>query len=141
MPRAAVMPAAAVFTVDKPVDGPRRGFSLPAHMRIITITAAAVLASAGFTVAQDDAAKPETKPAAEPPTAEASAADVSYSIGTMIAGNLKQQGVPVDLAELTKGISDVLEGKKPRLDQAQVQGVMMAFQQKQMKAQEEKAAA
>ncbi len=100
-----------------------------------------MLASAGFTVAQDDAAKPETKPAAEPPTAEASAADVSYSIGTMIAGNLKQQGVPVDLAELTKGISDVLEGKKPRLDQAQVQGVMMAFQQKQMKAQEEKAAA
>jgi FKBP-type peptidyl-prolyl cis-trans isomerase FklB len=106
-------------------------------MQLIRI-AAAVLASAGFALAED--AAPATPPAAEAPAAP-SAADVSYSIGTMIAGNLKQQGIEVDLAELTKGLADTIEGKKPRLDQAQVQQVMMAMQQQQMKAQQEKAAA
>jgi FKBP-type peptidyl-prolyl cis-trans isomerase len=113
-------------------------------MRILTITAAAVLASAGVTVAQDGASKPEAKPAAEPPTASAPAPtpeNVSYAIGTMIAGNLKQQGIKVDIAELSKGITDILEGKTPRLDQAQIQQVMGAFQQQQMKEQEEKSAA
>ncbi len=107
-------------------------------MRFIHLTAAAVLASTGFILAQEDAA-PATPAAAEAAPA-ATPADVSYSIGTMIAGNLKQQGVKVDLAELTKGLTDILEGKKPRLDQAQVQKVMAAFQQEQMKAQEGKAA-
>lgn len=110
-------------------------------MRTIIITA--VLAMAGFTaVAQDDDAKPapaEPAPAANAP--EATPENVSYAIGTMIAGNLKQQGVKVDVAELTKGITDILDGKKARLDQAQCQQVMMAFQQTQMKAQEAKASA
>lgn len=108
-------------------------------MRLIHFTAAAVLASTGFALAQEPGA-PAT-PAAEEAAAPASKADVSYSIGTMIAGNIKSQGIELDLAELTKGLTDTLEGKTPRLDQAQVQKVMMAFQQEQMKAQGEKAAA
>jgi FKBP-type peptidyl-prolyl cis-trans isomerase FklB len=100
--------------------------------------AAAVLASTGFALAQDPA--PAAPPAAEEAAAP-TAADISYAIGTMIAGNLKEQGIEVDLAELTKGLADTLEGKQPRLDQAQVQQVMMAMQQQQMKAQQEKAAA
>ena len=106
-------------------------------MQLIRI-AAAVLASAGFVLAGD--AAPAAPPAAETPAAP-SKQDISYSIGTMIAGNLKQQGIDLDLAELTKGLTDTLEGKEPRLDQAAVQKVMMAFQQQQMKAQQEKAAA
>jgi FKBP-type peptidyl-prolyl cis-trans isomerase FklB len=106
-------------------------------MRFLHLTAAAVLASTGFTLAQDDAA-PATPAAAEAAPA-ATPADVSYCIGTMIAGNLKQQGVKVDIAELTKGLTDTLEGKKPRIEPAEVQKIMMAFQQEQMKAQQEKA--
>jgi FKBP-type peptidyl-prolyl cis-trans isomerase FklB len=105
--------------------------------------AAAVLATAGFAHAQDDTAPatpaPAEKPAAEKPAI--SKQDLGYAIGTMIAGNLKQQGLDVDVAELAKGISDTLEGKKPRLDETQVQQVMMAMQQQQMQAQQEKAAA
>jgi FKBP-type peptidyl-prolyl cis-trans isomerase FklB len=119
------------------VDGAYERTSVPLPMRLIQLTAAAVLASTGFALAQDPAA-PAT-PAAE--AAPASKADISYSIGTMIAGNLKQQGFDLDLAELTKGLTDTLEGKQPRLDQAQVQKVMMALQQEQMKAQQTKAAA
>jgi len=107
-------------------------------MRLIHLTAAAILATTGFALAQDPGA-PATPAAEETPAA--AKGDVSYSIGTMIAGNLKQQGIDLDLAELVKGLTDTLEGKKPRLDQAQVQKCMMAFQQEQMKAQEGKNAA
>ena len=100
-------------------------------MRTITITAAAVLASAGFTMAQDDATKP-AKPS-EPPAAAAPAATVentSYAVGTMIAGQLKQMGLTPDMAQLQKGLSDAFEGKEPRLTAAQCQQVWMEFQRK-----------
>ncbi len=100
-------------------------------MKTITITAAAVLASAGFTMAQDDATKP-AKPA-EPPAAAAPAATVentSYAVGTMIAGQLKQMGLTPDMAQLQKGLSDAFEGKEPRLTEAQCQQVWMEFQKK-----------
>ncbi|MEK7950900.1 FKBP-type peptidyl-prolyl cis-trans isomerase [Luteolibacter soli] len=108
-------------------------------MRLIHLTAA-ILATTGFALAQEPGA-PATPAAEEAAAAPASKQDISYSIGTMIAGNLKSQGIDIDLAELTKGITDTLGGQKPRLDQAAVQKVMMAFQQQQMKAHEEKAAA
>lgn len=104
------------------------------------IIAAAVLASAGFTFAQDDKkTKPVPPPAPEAPAAPAPAAtpeNVSYAYGTMIARNLKQMGIKIDVAELAKGISDTLDGKEPRLSQEQVQQVLMAFQQEQSKTQE-----
>jgi len=107
-------------------------------MRTILFSAATVLALAGFTMAQDDTKKPAApaKEPAAPATAPAATPEnVSYAIGTMIAGNLKQQGIKVDVAELTKGLNDILEGKEPRLDQAQCQQVMAAFQREQMKSQ------
>ena len=103
-------------------------------MRITILTAATVLASAGFTLGQDKAAKP----ADEPPPAAAPAAtpaNIGYAIGTMVGGNIKQQGLKVDVKELAKGISDILEGKAPRLSQEQAQQVMMALQKEQMKGQ------
>ena len=82
------------------------------------IIAAAVLASAGFTFAQDDKkTKPVPPPAPEAPAAAAPAAtpeNVSYAYGTMIARNLKQMGIKIDVAQLAKGISDTLDGKEPR---------------------------
>jgi FKBP-type peptidyl-prolyl cis-trans isomerase FklB len=107
-------------------------------MRLIHLTAA-VLVSTGFALAQEPGA-PAT-PAAEGALAAASKGDISYSIGATIAGNLKQQGIDLDFAEFNKGLTDTLEGKKPRLDQAQMQKVMMAFQQEQQRAHQEKAAA
>jgi FKBP-type peptidyl-prolyl cis-trans isomerase len=113
-------------------------------MRYFAFTAA-VLATAGFIMAQDEAPKPAAGAPAEKPASAVPPAttpeNVSYAIGTMIAGNLKQQGIKVDLAELNKGIADVLEGRKPRMDQAQCQQVVMAYQQQQMKDQQEKSAA
>jgi FKBP-type peptidyl-prolyl cis-trans isomerase len=107
-------------------------------MRTITFTAAAVLAMAGSPLAQDDAEKPATavgEPATPATPPAATPENVSYAIGTMIAGNLKEQGIKVEIAELTKGLSDILDGKEPRLDKAQCQQVMMAFQKSQMKNQ------
>jgi len=104
-------------------------------MRSITITAAAVLALVVPTFGQKDADKPAA-PAEQPATPPvATPENVSYAIGTMIAENLKGQGVKVDLSELTKGLTDVMNGKEPRLDKTQCQQVMMAFQQEQAKGQ------
>lgn len=100
-------------------------------MQTLTLIAATVLASAGFTMAQDDAPKPE-KPAT-PPAAAAPAATVenaSYAVGTMIAGQLKQMGLTPDMAQLQKGLSDAFEGNEPRLTEAQCQQIWMEFQKK-----------
>jgi FKBP-type peptidyl-prolyl cis-trans isomerase FklB len=113
-------------------------------MRYVTLTAA-VLATAGFIMAQDEAPKPAAAAPAEKPASAVPPAttpeNVSYAIGTMIAGNLKQQGLKVDLAELNKGIADVLEGKKPRMDEAQCKQVLVAYQQQQRQDQQKGGAA
>lgn len=110
-------------------------------MRTTILTAAAVLASAGFTLGQEKNAKP-AKPTAEPPPAaapapapEATPENIGYAIGTMVGGNIKQQGIKVDVKSLAQGISDILEGKEPRLSQEQAQQVMMALQKEQSKGQ------
>lgn len=97
---------------------------------------------AGLTMAQDETPKPAVAgeaPAASVPPA-ATPENVSYALGTVIAGQIKQQGLKVDIAELTKGLTEALEGKKGRLDEAQCRQVIMVFQQQQMKEQQEKAA-
>jgi len=120
---------------DKHIDARGPGHSLRARfMKKTTIIAAAVLATAGSTLAQDDK-KPE--PATAP---EATPANVSYAYGTVIARQLKQMGLQVDTTELVKGMSDTLEGKEPRLTQAQAQKVLMAFQEQAMKEKEAGAA-
>lgn len=103
-------------------------------MKTTSLIAAAMLATATSTFAQDDK-KPEA-----PAAPEATPANVSYAYGTMIAKQLKQMGIAVDQAELSKGISDTLEGKQPRFSQAEAQKVIMAFQEKKMKEDEANAA-
>lgn len=110
-------------------------------MRKSIITSAAVLALASVTPAEDGTPKKEKAPADPVPATPAAAPattpeNVSYAYGTMIARNLKQMGIKVDVAEMSKGISDTLDGKDPRLTQEQVQQVLMAFQQEQQATQE-----
>ncbi len=93
-----------------------------------------MLATATSTIAQDDK-KTEAAPAPE-----VTPANVSYAYGTMIGKQLKQMGVTLDQAELAKGISDTLDGKKPRLSQAEAQKVIMAFQEQKMKEDQANAA-
>ncbi|HWB04823.1 MAG TPA: FKBP-type peptidyl-prolyl cis-trans isomerase [Verrucomicrobiales bacterium] len=98
-------------------------------MKTITLTAAALLAAVGATAAQD-----KTAPAAgEPPPAAAPApttANVSYAIGVLMADNFKQMGLKPDMAEFSKGVSDALDGKQPRMTAAQCQEVFAAYQKK-----------
>jgi FKBP-type peptidyl-prolyl cis-trans isomerase len=103
-------------------------------MKTTSLIAAAIMATATTNFAQDD-----KKPAAAA-APEATPANVSYAYGTMIAKQLKQMGMTVDQAELAKGISDTLDGKQPRLSQAEAQKVIMAFQEKKMKEDEANAA-
>jgi FKBP-type peptidyl-prolyl cis-trans isomerase FklB len=67
--------------------------------------------------AQDPAASPAP---ADPP---------SYIIGTNIAGNLKEQGVDINLESLLAGMKDVLEGDGSRFSAAEAQEIMTRFQE------------
>lgn len=103
---------------------------------IITVLALAGVASAQEGTGKTGNGKTEPPPAsAAAPAPAATPENVSYAYGTMIAQNLKQMGIKVDVTEMAKGISDTLDGKKPRLSQDQCQAVLMAFQQEQMKNQ------
>ena len=60
----------------------------------------------------------------------------SYLIGQNIGNSFKQQGLDsgaVDLDKLQAGIKDALAGVKPKMDEKEIQEVMMAFQQTLMK--------
>jgi FKBP-type peptidyl-prolyl cis-trans isomerase len=95
-------------------------------MKIITLTAAAVMAVAGVSPAQD-----KTAPAAEEPAPATSNANISYALGVLMAANLKQMDIKPDMTEFAKGISDTLEGKKTRMTEAQCREVFMAYQKEQ----------
>ena len=52
---------------------------------------------------------------------------VSYSIGVDIGKNMKRQGVEVNPAMLAEGLSDALNGAKPRLTEEEMASTMQAF--------------
>ncbi len=102
-------------------------------MKITTLTAAAIMAVSGPALAQEDA-KPAEPPPAKPAAApEASTENVSYAIGVLMAGNLKQMGLKPDVALFSKGLADALEGKEPKFSEAQCQQIFQAYRQKNQK--------
>lgn len=60
----------------------------------------------------------------------------SYAIGASIGGNLKQQGAEVNADMLAAGLKDALAGTNKLTDE-QMQAVLMAFQERAMKKQQE----
>ncbi|MDB5211615.1 MAG: peptidylprolyl isomerase FKBP-type [Sediminibacterium sp.] len=80
------------------------------------------------------ATKPATKPAAKPATASPFKNEidsVSYSIGLLVAQNLKAQGIEnVNLALFQRALSDATLNKKPLLTDDAVKQCVMNFQQK-----------
>jgi FKBP-type peptidyl-prolyl cis-trans isomerase len=95
-------------------------------MKIITLTAAALVAAAGVSQAQD-----KTEPPAKEPAPAATNENISYALGVLMAGNLKQLDLKPDMAQFTKGISDTLDGKKTRLTEAQCRDVFASYQKQQ----------
>ena len=57
---------------------------------------------------------------------------VAYSIGLSIGANFQNQGLDLDPAYVNQGIVDALSGNDPKLSEAEMQEVMMRFQQAQM---------
>ena len=55
---------------------------------------------------------------------------VSYFIGRQIAGDLKTQGIDVNIDLLVRGLRDMLAGQSGPFSQQQQQEIMMAWQQK-----------
>jgi FKBP-type peptidyl-prolyl cis-trans isomerase len=55
---------------------------------------------------------------------------ISYVVGTQIAQQLQMEKVPVDKEALFAGISDFLDGKKPRLTHDESQAVVDKYRQK-----------
>jgi FKBP-type peptidyl-prolyl cis-trans isomerase len=78
-------------------------------------------------------------PAGEPAAAAPGPVEmnkVSYFIGTNIGGQMKSQGIKIDLVELAAGLKDALEGAKPKYPQEQLASAMQAFEaEMQAKAQ------
>jgi len=68
---------------------------------------------------------------------------VSYIIGTQIAGNLKSQGVEVNVEMLVRGLREAVSGQKSPFSEDEQKAIMMAFQQQlvaKMRAKQEKEA-
>jgi FKBP-type peptidyl-prolyl cis-trans isomerase FklB len=65
----------------------------------------------------------------------------SYGIGLDMGKNFKEQFPDVDLDALMRGFKDALAGKKPAIDEAELQKVMTTFQQEMVQKRTEQAAA
>lgn len=55
---------------------------------------------------------------------------VSYSIGTILGGQFKQQGLDIQYDAFIQGIKDVLGGKELAISEQEMQMIMMAFGKK-----------
>lgn len=53
---------------------------------------------------------------------------VSYIIGLDIGRNLANQGIEIEAEALSSGVADALSDAEPKLSEAEVQSIMMAFQ-------------
>ena len=92
--------------------------------KICVVMIIAVVVAAGFAIgAKTDAAKaPTTKMELKTEMDK-----VSYSIGTILGGQFKQQGLDIQFDSFIQGIKDVLGDKELALTQQQMQEVMRAF--------------
>ncbi len=113
--------------------------------KALAATGLALVVASPLALAQEPKAAPvQTKPAAPatttpPADPAATARDASYALGLNIGQSIKQQNLGVDADQIMQGLKDGLTGAKPRLDDAQIQQVMTAFQQ-QVIAQKQKEA-
>jgi FKBP-type peptidyl-prolyl cis-trans isomerase len=65
---------------------------------------------------------------------------ISYSLGTLMAANVKAQGADsLDLEALSTGLKDVLEGKTLLVDQNEAMGLVQNYMQQAMMRKAEKA--
>lgn len=103
---------------------------------IIAVAIAVATPSFGQT---DPAAAPEAPAPAEPATVDMN--KVSYFIGTNMGGQLKSQNIAVDIASLTEGIKDAVDGKDPKYTREELMAAMQAFEAKMMADAEKKAEA
>ncbi len=97
-------------------------------LKSLAATGLALVVASPLALAQEPKAAPaQTKPAAADPAATAK--DASYAIGLNIGQSLKEQNIGVDAEQILQGLKDGLTGAKPRLDEAQLQQAVTAFQQ------------
>jgi len=75
-------------------------------------------------------AAPAGEPAAAPApaTGPADMSKVSYFIGTNIGGQMKSQGIKINMEELAAGIKTALEGGTPKYTQEQLATAMQVFE-------------
>jgi FKBP-type peptidyl-prolyl cis-trans isomerase FklB len=116
-------------------------------MRVIVLSAAliAALTSTSRVYSQEGLPQPEPGGQQAPATAGAPAAEVdaatyrrqtSYALGRNFAANLRENEIDCDLQFLFAGISDMLQGAKPRWTDQQIEATMQRFgQEMEQKAQ------
>jgi FKBP-type peptidyl-prolyl cis-trans isomerase len=90
-------------------------------MKIKISAAIATLAFAATAYCQDE------PPATAKPELKSTRDKASYSIGLNIGHELKQAGHDLDIAKLAAGIADAYAGKKPQLNEEEIDKVMREF--------------
>ncbi len=89
-------------------------------MRILIYTLSITLTSLSFVSAQDEAS------AKKPETIEEK---ISYTIGSQIGSQLKNDGLAIAPEVFLTGVLDALEGKDPKMTQEEMRDAMLALQQ------------
>ena len=65
---------------------------------------------------------------------------LSYIFGVQVGQGLKAEGVGIEMDAFAAGIKDMMEGNKPKIDQATAQKLVQDYQQKKQSAMAETAA-
>jgi FKBP-type peptidyl-prolyl cis-trans isomerase FklB len=65
---------------------------------------------------------------------------LSYIFGVQVGQGLKAEGVEIEMDAFTAGIKDMMEGNKPKIDQATAQKLFQDYQQEKQSAMAETAA-
>jgi len=60
---------------------------------------------------------------------------MSYAIGIQFGNDFKRNGLDLDVNTFSKAIKDILDGKEPALNQAEIQQALNMLREQQMKAQ------
>jgi FKBP-type peptidyl-prolyl cis-trans isomerase FklB len=105
---------------------------------LTSVISAGVFAQTGKKPVTHSARKPVSRVAPAPAPLKTLTDSLSYSIGMMVAGFYKQQGISsINTQQVTRAINAEMKNEKTALDQQQAQQVLMAYVEK---AKAEKAA-
>lgn len=83
----------------------------------------------GVTGDRTAAAAADTAPATTGPTTQETLEKVSYGLGFDLGKNMKQGDVHLNIATLTKGIEDAMNGKESQFKEADIREAFQSFQQ------------